>query len=149
MSKNVTFSKILVAVDGSSHSMKAVDCAISLAKSQRSDIHAISVYTVSYFGLHAVTDKMFIQNLNKQIKIHEGYLVQVKAKADKNNVRFKPHLIEGGTNTGIEIIKFAEKNGIDLIVMGSRGHTKFKKLLLGSVASTVIAHAPCPVMVVR
>jgi nucleotide-binding universal stress UspA family protein len=47
------------------------------------------------------------------------------------------------------IISYAEKNNIDLIIMGTKGRTGLKKFLLGSVASGVISHAKCPVLVVR
>lgn len=149
MVTNSKFSKILVAVDGSSQSSKAVDNAISLAKSQNAHLLGISVYTVSYFGPHAITDKMFMDSLNRQIKVHKEYLSQAKTKAERKKVKLETHLIEGESNTGLEIIDFAKKHKIDLIVMGSRGLTKFKKLLIGSVASTVVSHAPCPVMIIR
>lgn len=48
-----------------------------------------------------------------------------------------------------EIIEFAERENIDLIIMGTRGRTGFKKLLLGSVASGVVNFAHCPVLVLR
>jgi nucleotide-binding universal stress UspA family protein len=48
-----------------------------------------------------------------------------------------------------EIIEFGERENIDLIIMGTRGRTGFKKLLLGSVASGVINFAHCPVLVIR
>ena len=48
-----------------------------------------------------------------------------------------------------EIIQFGELRSIDLIIMGTRGRTGFKKLLLGSVASGVVTYAHCPVLVIR
>ena len=48
-----------------------------------------------------------------------------------------------------EIIEFAEREKIDLIIMGTRGRTGFKKILLGSVASGVVNSAHCPVLVIR
>jgi nucleotide-binding universal stress UspA family protein len=48
-----------------------------------------------------------------------------------------------------EIIEFAERENIDLIIMGTRGRTGFKKLLSGSVASGVVNFAHCPVLVIR
>ena len=171
MGQDAKFSRILVAVDGSLQSMKAADYAISLAKSQNSKIDAISIYAPSYFGPHSLTDKMFTKHLNKQIKTHERYLSDVKVRADRKNVNlkshlvemtsctmclghdeindFKPHLVEGNSHIAVEIIEFAKKNRSDLIVIGSRGLTGFKKLLLGSVATTVMAYAPCPVMIIR
>jgi nucleotide-binding universal stress UspA family protein len=47
------------------------------------------------------------------------------------------------------IVDYAEKNKVDLIVVGTRGRSGFTKLLLGSVASGVVTYASCPVMVVK
>jgi nucleotide-binding universal stress UspA family protein len=47
------------------------------------------------------------------------------------------------------IIDYVEDNNIDLIVIGSRGRSEFKKLLLGSVASHIVTYAHCPVLVVK
>jgi nucleotide-binding universal stress UspA family protein len=47
------------------------------------------------------------------------------------------------------IIKYAENENVDLIVMGSKGRSGFKRTLLGSVASAVLSYARCPVLVVR
>ena len=48
-----------------------------------------------------------------------------------------------------EIIGFADKKKVDMIILGTKGRTGFKKLLLGSAAEGVVAHSSCPVMVVR
>ena len=48
-----------------------------------------------------------------------------------------------------EIIDYAKKNNVDLIVVGTMGMTGVAKFLLGSVASNVVAHAQCPVLAVR
>ena len=48
-----------------------------------------------------------------------------------------------------EIIQYAEKENIDLIVIGTRGRSGFKKLLLGSTASGVVTYAHCPVLVTK
>jgi nucleotide-binding universal stress UspA family protein len=47
------------------------------------------------------------------------------------------------------IAEYAESHDIDLIILGTRGRSRFKKLLLGSVASGVVNYAPCPVMIVK
>ena len=52
-------------------------------------------------------------------------------------------------STAGTIVDYAEREGIDLIVMGTRGRSGFKKLLLGSTASDVTAYAHCPVMIIK
>lgn len=73
----------------------------------------------------------------------------IRKDADKNNVKFESRVIKTTTSIPEEIIKYAKDKKSDLIVMGTRGRTGFKKMLLGSVASAVVTHAGCTVMVVR
>jgi nucleotide-binding universal stress UspA family protein len=47
------------------------------------------------------------------------------------------------------ILEFAEEQNVDLIVVGTKGRTGFKKLLLGSTATSVVTYAHCPVLVVK
>jgi nucleotide-binding universal stress UspA family protein len=53
------------------------------------------------------------------------------------------------SRVGSAIVDYAERENVDLIVIGSRGRRGFKKMLLGSVASDVVTYAYCPVMVVK
>ena len=64
--------------------------------------------------------------------------------------RFRSEIIEDPSST-VEwvIINYAELESVDLIVMGTRGKSGFKRALLGSVASGVLSHAHCPVMIIR
>jgi nucleotide-binding universal stress UspA family protein len=55
--------------------------------------------------------------------------------------------VEGETTS--EILRVAEEEGCDLIVMGTKGRTGLARMLLGSVAETVLRQAPCPVLTVR
>jgi nucleotide-binding universal stress UspA family protein len=63
-------------------------------------------------------------------------------------IRVRTESIASASSVG-GIVGFAEKENIDLIVIGTRGRSGFKKLLLGSVASGVVNYAHCPVMVVK
>lgn len=149
MSDQVKLSKILVAVDGSDESLKAADYAISLAKSQNAHLDTISIFKILDTKSMFESDKMYEEFFKKQMKIYEDCLALVKTKADKNNVPVEPRLIETGSSIAEEIISFADKNNADLIVVGSRGISGFKRLLLGSVASAVVTHSSCPVLVIR
>jgi nucleotide-binding universal stress UspA family protein len=73
----------------------------------------------------------------------------VKQKAREKKVSVKTYVIIGITSVVKEIVQYAHKKKIDMIVIGSRGMTGFKKLLLGSVASGIVTYSHCPVLVIK
>jgi nucleotide-binding universal stress UspA family protein len=74
---------------------------------------------------------------------------EIKEKCKQNNVRVITELLVSSKSVAADIIDYAENNNIDLLVVGTKGRTGFKKLLLGSVASAVVTYVHCPVLVVR
>jgi nucleotide-binding universal stress UspA family protein len=75
-------------------------------------------------------------------------LDKVKLKTNEKNIQIKTEII-ASTDTAGGIVDYAEDKDIDLIVVGTRGKSGFKKILLGSVASKVVTYAHCPIMVVK
>jgi nucleotide-binding universal stress UspA family protein len=73
----------------------------------------------------------------------------LEQKAKLNNVELKTELINSQMSIDGTIIEYAESEDVDLIIMGTRGRSGFKKLLLGSTASAVVTYSPCPVMIVK
>jgi nucleotide-binding universal stress UspA family protein len=138
-------SKILVAIDGSDASMEAADYAISISKQYNSELYALHVIRadVDLFGPHETSEYMTTMRNEG-----EKYLNKVKLKANENNIQIKTEIISS-INIAGGIVDYAEENNIDLLVIGTRGLSGFKKLLLGSVASKVITYAHCPVMLVK
>jgi K+-sensing histidine kinase KdpD len=67
----------------------------------------------------------------------------------ENNVQLRTELINSHRQVNYVLLEYAEKENIDLIVVGTRGRSGFKKLLLGSIASGVVTYAHCPVLVVK
>jgi nucleotide-binding universal stress UspA family protein len=65
------------------------------------------------------------------------------------NELFDTAIVEAETSTASTIVDYAESKNIDLLVIGSKGRTGLKKMLVGSTATDVIKYAHCPVMVVR
>ena len=136
------YKKITLAVDGSEHAKKAVAAAAELAKASDGEIRVFNVREVDVAklgGTIAETADEAAQLVNGVV--HDLHAQGVKASGDARSAAFG--------RAAQEILDEAKSFGADLIVMGSRGLSDFKALLLGSVAHKVLQHAECPVLVVR
>jgi nucleotide-binding universal stress UspA family protein len=138
-------SKILVAIDGSDASMDAAAHATSISKEYNAELYALHVIRadVDLFGPHETSE--FMTRMRNE---GEKYLNKVKLNANEKKIQIKTEIISS-INIAGGILDYAEENNIDLIVIGTRGRSGFKKLLLGSVASHIVIYAHCPVLVVK
>jgi nucleotide-binding universal stress UspA family protein len=150
--KTITFSKMLVAIDGSDASMDAADYAIFISKEYNAELlyalHVIHPAEVDLsFGQikEMPPSSYYIVNINKEA---QKYLDKVKLRANEKNVQIKTEVI-ASTNVAGGIVDYAEDKDVDLIVVGTRGKSGFKKVLLGGVAGNVVTYAHCPVLVVK
>jgi nucleotide-binding universal stress UspA family protein len=149
------FSKILVAIDGSEISMKAAVYAIDIVRKNKSQLIALTVLDVSTprrISSSFITAPTYgLKELEEKRKEAQQWLDKFeKLAAKENNVKLKTEIIEDPiSRIGSAIVDYAERENVDLIVIGSRGRSGFKKMLLGSVASDVVTYAHCPVMVVK
>ena len=139
------FSKILVAIDSSDASMDAADYATVISEKYNAELYALHVIhaDVDLYGPHETSE--FTRNMRNE---GEKYLNKVKVKANEKDIHIITEIISSKDIAG-GILDFAEENNIDLIVIGTRGRSGFKRLLLGSVASHVVTYAHCPVLVVK
>lgn len=143
--------RILVPLDGSDFSFRAAEYAINLAKLTGGEIlclHAIGnlPYT-EYMAPNGLTVPRYMQEAKKQT---EEWFSQVKSNAAKQGVKVTAaETIFNLPSVAESIINYASEQKADLIVIGTRGRSGLKRLVLGSVASSVVAHAGCPVLVVR
>ena len=134
--------RILVAVDGSKNADQAVEQAISLGGVCNSQIYAISVAEVIPEYL-AEAPQLF------ERKEKEAREIARKACEKIQNAGLTCEALTHFNEQPAEmILQEAKDKEIDLIVMGTHGRSFLARLLLGSVAQRVIAHAPCPVMVI-
>ncbi len=136
--------KILVPVDGSAFSLKAVETACNLAKSYPpSEVVVVAVFLNVYdLGAegHYVADK-----LKRQA---EGALALAKAKAEEKGIT-PTSLLASGPSAADEIVEAAKSEKADLIVIGSRGLAGKTMSFLGGTATKVVTYAPCSVWVVK
>lgn len=149
---NLIIRKVLVAVDGSIPSLNASNYAIDLAKKFESELTIL--YVISSDLRYSVEDLSPVPRALKEVlavatERGQEKIDQVKRKAVEENVKVKTDIIISVTSVVREIADYAKKNNIDVIVVGSRGMSEFKKMLLGSVASGVVTFAHCPVIVVK
>ena len=150
-------SKILVAIDGSHASFDAVDYAIMLAKQHNSQLillhvlHPVEYYSsLQFFEVQQPQDSSV---LIEQAKTEANkWFDDIKKKIRENTLE-KPIKIETtiivSTTTVDSILNYAEDKDVDLIVIGTRGRSGIKKLLLGSTASGVVTYSSCPVTIVK
>jgi nucleotide-binding universal stress UspA family protein len=150
LARKKTFSKVLVAIHESSKSAdKAVDYATRIAK----DYNAILVvlYVVrSQANLDTVSLPSHVIDFKRQA---QAYLTKISEKMHKHSdtediVKVKTEII-ASIKIADAIVDYAKDKHIDLIVLGPRGRSKLKSLVLGSVTSDVVRLANCPVLTVR
>ena len=104
----------------------------------------------AYSNLLGVTTPKAIKDvLETQKKDVENWFDEIRSKLKNTNISVMDKIIISVSSIVGEIIGFADKEKVDLIILGTKGRTGFKKLLLGSVAEGVVTHSSCPVMVVR
>ncbi len=146
-------SKILVAVDGSETSINAANYAISLAEKYKAQLIIMNVLhlrTLRQMSSSFITAPTFGLEEGKKLKEDaKKWLEDIRKKAEQKGLVSKTKIIEEATSIVGTIVEFAENEMVDLIVVGTRGITGFRRMLLGSVAQGVLVYSHCPVLVVR
>jgi len=141
--------KAILALDGSAPSLVARDLVVGLPWPADATIHLLAAYQVPVDWTGAVGSTMdwvgdiqdaIRDRLDEQLRAHAAALVDAGLKVEQ-------HVIRGRAADAINDL--AAEIGADLIVTGSRGRGQLASMLLGSVATEVATHAPCPVLVVR
>lgn len=142
--------KILIAFDGSEAARNAFEWYLANMMKPNDYVYGVIVPEYAFAGVtvgpladyQALTEQF--QTQHKVIeKLCSDYTADLRAKMVKGQVDSYP-----GGKPGETIIEQAEKMGVHGIVIGTRGLSKFKRLMLGSVSQYVIQHASCPVSVI-
>lgn len=141
--------KILVPIDGSENSMEAVKVALRYAKATKTDIYLMTVIPF-ISGLDLELSAAARESLESRMKARgEEILKQAQDILSAEGITANT-IISSAVSIADEIIDFAEKEKVDLIVIGSRGiGGSATRFLMGSVASKVVTHAPCSVYIVK
>jgi nucleotide-binding universal stress UspA family protein len=154
------FEKILVPLDGSEHSLRALQIAIQIAKRFDGKITLLHVYSVGVRpivmpepttltppSVPIMAPADFSKVVEAARKAGNTILANGENKVKAEGIQVETLLKEGHTVQGT--LKTARDSEFNLIVMGARGISKIREMLLGSVSDGVIRNAPCPVLVTK
>jgi len=151
-----TLHKILVCVDGSEKSLEAADYSISIAQNSRAQLVILNVIETEpwLYGEKAFEwgspEKVDEAYTNKKVEIQK-ILDQIKKNAEAVGIQSNSEILLAPRTQGAvkAILEYVEQEQIDVLVVGTRGNTGIKKILLGSVANGLLTLANCPVMVIK
>lgn len=140
------FEEILIATDGSEHSVQAAKKGIDLAKLSGGRVTALYVVDPGVLSdvSHNIVDEVVEGMRRSMMKEAEKATTFVEELAKAAGVPAEKKIVEG--NPAPEILKMSK--GMDVVVVGSIGSTGLSKYLLGSVAEKVVRNSEVPVMVV-
>jgi nucleotide-binding universal stress UspA family protein len=142
-------SKVLVGIDGSDHSFRAAEYAMDISIKYMAKLFAVTVTYIpaksSVSQQEAIEIGAGLPEMDKARTWFESFTV----RARRNRIELKTELVNSQRPVDYVILEYAEKEGIDLIVIGTRGRTGLSKLVLGSVASGIVSYSHSPVLVVK
>jgi nucleotide-binding universal stress UspA family protein len=148
----LNISRVLYPTDFSEFSVAALPYAAKVSEQNKSELHCLHVvdlareellshgYIVSLAPLLEISEDEIIKSGRKRLDAFCEEHIATKQPLVKEVVMGKPF---------VEIIRYARRHQIDLIVMGTHGRSALVSMLLGSVAEKVVRKAPCPVLTVR
>jgi nucleotide-binding universal stress UspA family protein len=140
------FTNILVPVDGSDNSYRALDAALLLSEKLSSNVtvlHVMEQLPITHIG----SEKLLSELLEAYKKENQDILSKCSEIATQKGLTIKTLLLQG--NPASVILDQSKKEKFDLLIMGSRGMGKFKELILGSVSGKIVHHSPCAVLLIR
>jgi nucleotide-binding universal stress UspA family protein len=151
MPSKIVPRKIVAAYDGSGDSGKAVKVAADLARKHGARLTVVHVYSppLIAFSGNAPVPASTYTDMENAAKLVAGRILSRGVKlAESREVRPQRELLRS-VSVVQALVELLEDEKADLAVVGTRGVTGFKRLIIGSVSSGVVSHAPCSVLVVR
>lgn len=138
------YKHILLAADGSEHSLRATEEAIKIASSA-TDCKVEVVFVVDY--LQSKKDVIHSQGIEGLEMSRRKKLLPIVEKLKDNYISYEVRLMRG--EPGPTIVEHVNQTGVDLVVIGSRGLNALQEMVLGSVSHKVAKRVNCPVLIVK
>jgi nucleotide-binding universal stress UspA family protein len=144
----ISFKHIVVPTDFSERSLRAVDYAIGFAEIFSAKLELLYVVEAGLHPADLAWTNVDYGDLNKQHQeAARKYMESVIKDRIPQGIRFGISILIG--KAFVEIVRFADAENADLIVMATHGHGGVSHLLLGSTAERVVRKAPCPVLTIK
>jgi len=144
-SVSLPVKKILLATDGSVSSIKATKFCIGMAKKINAEV--LAVYVAGQEDTMEIPDELKGRKFFGGVHPSEAGLAVAKAFGEKNGVKVSTTILRG--SIARNIVKAAEADNVDLIILGESGRSGLSRISLGTVAESVMRLASCPVLIVR
>ena len=145
----IPLKQVVVPLDGSKDSFQAASYAIKLAKAHGAQVFFVHTVVSPRYNYYEPGGMVILPYIEDAKRAAEEWYKAVGSIASEQGVKFSYETILDVASAADAILNYAEGKKADLIVMGTKGRTGLKRFLLGSVASAVVGHAHCPVLVVR
>jgi nucleotide-binding universal stress UspA family protein len=142
------YRRILVPIDFSEHSKRALTRAVALATTFNAELSLIFVVETAIYPADFGFGQVTIPSVEREMT-ERGEAELKKLVASHVGDAVKAQTIVVGGKPFLEIIKTAEEEKTDLIIIATHGHTGVEHILFGSTAEKVVRKAPCDVLVVR
>ncbi|HYB03968.1 MAG TPA: universal stress protein [Nitrososphaerales archaeon] len=142
------FKKVLIASDGSDQAMKAFAVAEGLAKAYNAKLVVLTAVELASI-LPRVSPAELAAFREYAVGDAKTKVESLVLQSRTDGVDAKGEVLDKGESPVKMILEYAEAEGVDLIVVGTRGLGGFSKLLLGSVSSGLVSHAYCNVLIVK
>ncbi len=146
---DIQVKRILVPLDGSDSSLKAARFAVKVAKMAGAEIICMHAVVNPPYVEYKAAGLVILRYVEEAKRHAETWYDDVRAIAAKEGVKVSAETVLDVASAADSIVNYGIKQEVDLIVIATRGRTGVKRFLLGSVASGVVAHAKCSVLVVR
>jgi len=138
------FAKVLHANDGSEHAFRALALALAVAKHNNSELHMVSIEEIDYLP-------EFIEEVREETgtaaRRFHGVFQRSRAMAEERHVKLHTHVVPG--HPVRDIIMLAADLNVDLLVIGTTGHSALYERMVGSRADRIMQLAKCPVLIVK
>ena len=145
----ITLKRIIVHLDGSDSSFRAAKYAIKVAKMADAEIIFMHVVVNPPYRDARNAGIMITAYIKEAKELAELWYLKAGNMASNVDVKFTTETMLDVASAADSIVNYAESKKADLIVIGTKGRTGIKRLLLGSVARGVVTHASCPVLATR